>query len=314
MAQIPLRMIAFLCFPSAVLAQQQSPLPELPADIPKDAVVRMMLTDKTPSGQDAVWKSPDGTIHEFFQFNDRGRGPKIYTSYRLDSHGLIVFEQSKGVDYMKAPVEERFSLVGGEAVWKNKSEDEKQSNASGRFFIDLSGGPGFILPLTEPQGIVADAVGNLYIAERGDLAFFDATAARIRKATVVRSTGLSAPRILPSAVINAANFAPVPVSPGELVTLFGTDLGPPTGASAPRRFGADRYEFSGRARAVRRHRRACTVRAIVPGQCGRTVWRGAEGQRASTSRIQRQVIRSHISVVEAAPAVFLLHQPSQRGG
>src|SRR5499427_3417687 len=141
MARIPIRMIALLCFPSAVLAQQQSPLPELPADIPKDAVVRMMLTDKTPSGQDAVWKSPDGTIHEFFQFNDRGRGPKIYTSYRLDSHGLIVFEESKGVDYMKAPVEERFSLVGGEAVWKNKSEDEKQSNASGRFFIDLSGGP-----------------------------------------------------------------------------------------------------------------------------------------------------------------------------
>ena len=141
MARIPICAVAFLCFPAAVLAQQQSPLPELPADIPKDAVVRMMLTDKTPSGQDAVWKSPDGTIHEFFQFNDRGRGPKIYTSYRLDSHGLIVFEESKGVDYMKVPIEERFSLVGGEAVWKNKSEDEKQSNASGRFFIGLSGGP-----------------------------------------------------------------------------------------------------------------------------------------------------------------------------
>src|SRR5215470_8898561 len=133
--------MALLLFPLTLGAQQQSPLPELPADIPKDAVVRMMLTDKTPSGQDAVWKSADGTIHEFFQFNDRGRGPKIYTSYRLDSHGLIVFEESKGVDYMKVPVEERFSLVGGEAVWKNKSEDERQSNASGRFFIDLSGGP-----------------------------------------------------------------------------------------------------------------------------------------------------------------------------
>jgi imidazolonepropionase-like amidohydrolase len=120
------------------LVQQQSPLPELPADIPKDAVVRMWLTDKTPSGQDAVWKSPDGTIHEFFQFNDRGRGPKIYTTYRLDSHGLIVFEESKGVDYMKSPVEERFSLVGGEAVWKNKAENEKQSNASGKFFVGLN--------------------------------------------------------------------------------------------------------------------------------------------------------------------------------
>jgi len=139
--RISISAFACLSFSSALLAQQQSPLPELPSDIPKDAVVRMMLTDKTPSGQDAVWKSPDGTIHEFFQFNDRGRGPKIYTTYRLDSRGLIVFEESNGVDYMKSPVEERFSMKAGEAVWKNQAENEKQSSASGKFFLDLNGGP-----------------------------------------------------------------------------------------------------------------------------------------------------------------------------
>src|SRR6516225_2646081 len=128
---------AYLCFAAGLWAQQQTPLPDLPGDIPKDAVLRMVLTDKSPSGQGAVWKTPDGAIHEFFQFNDRGRGPKIYTSYRLDTHSLIVFEESKGVDYMKSPVEERFSLAAGEAAWKNKAEYEKQSNASGRFFIDL---------------------------------------------------------------------------------------------------------------------------------------------------------------------------------
>src|ERR1017187_490885 len=88
---------------------QQSPLSELPPDIPRDAVIRMVLTDKTPSGQDAVWTSPAGAIHEFFQFNDRGRGPKIYTTYRLDAYGLITSEESKGVDYMKNPIEERFT-------------------------------------------------------------------------------------------------------------------------------------------------------------------------------------------------------------
>jgi cytosine/adenosine deaminase-related metal-dependent hydrolase len=133
--------MASLCFPLVLLGQQDSTLPELPADIPKDAVVRMVLVDKTPSGQDAVWTSPDGAVHEFFQFNDRGRGPKIYTTYRLDSRGLIAFEQSEGVDYMKSPVQERFSSAGGEAVWKNQAENEKQSNASGKFFIDLNGGP-----------------------------------------------------------------------------------------------------------------------------------------------------------------------------
>jgi cytosine/adenosine deaminase-related metal-dependent hydrolase len=122
-------------------AEQESPMPELPADIPKDAVVRMFVTDKTPAGQDAVWTTPDGAIHEFFQFNDRGRGPKIYTTYRVDEHGLIVFEESKGVDYMKTPVTEHFEFANGTATWKNQSEDAKQTGASGKIYVDLNGGP-----------------------------------------------------------------------------------------------------------------------------------------------------------------------------
>jgi len=126
---------------AAVMAQQQSPLPDLPSDIPKDAVIRMTLIDKKPSGQDAVWTTPDGAIHEFFQFNDRGRGPKIYTTYHLDADGLIASESSKGNDYMKSPVEEKFSFTSGEAVWKNQSEDEKLANVAGKFYMDIDGGP-----------------------------------------------------------------------------------------------------------------------------------------------------------------------------
>ena len=134
--------IAMLILISAAFSQTpQSPLPELPPDIPKNAGIRMVLTDQTPSGQDAVWKSPDGAIHEFFQFNDRGRGPEIYTTYHLDANGLITSEESKGVDYMKSPVEERFRLASGEATWKNQAEDEKLANASGKFYIDINGGP-----------------------------------------------------------------------------------------------------------------------------------------------------------------------------
>jgi len=166
MTRIPTCTVAFLCFPLVLLSQQNSALPELPADIPKDAVVRMCLADGTPSGQDAVWVSHDGTIHEFFQFNDRGRGPKVYTVYRLNSRGLIVFEESNGVDYMKSPVKERFSLVAGEAVWKNHAENEKQSNASGKFFVDLNGGP-------ESRAILArallssESVGRLSVLPSG---------------------------------------------------------------------------------------------------------------------------------------------------
>jgi hypothetical protein len=133
--------LVLLAFTCTLAAQQQSPLPPLPSDIPKNAVIRMFLTDKVPSGQDAVWTTPDGAIHEFFQFNDRGRGPKTYTSFRIDANGLIAVEETTGVDYMKSPVAEHFSLDSGNAAWKNQSEDIQQGNVAGRFYVDLDGGP-----------------------------------------------------------------------------------------------------------------------------------------------------------------------------
>ena len=184
----------FTCFVACLMAQQQqSPLPDLPTDIPKDAIIRMVLTDGTPSGQDVIWKSSDGTIHEFSQFNDRGRGPKIYTTYRLDARGLVVAEVSQGVDYMKNPVEERFSIASGEAAWKNQAEDEKQANASGKFYIDLNGG-------AESSAILARALlkngGKLPVLPSGEasirkmqsVSFEDGT--QKRTASLYEITGL----------------------------------------------------------------------------------------------------------------------------
>jgi len=141
-------LLVFLAiFTSALPAQQgQSPMPALPPDVPKNATIWLQLTDKTPSGQDAVWTTPDGTIYEFFQFNDRGRGPKTYSTYRLDSRGIVTFEETKGVDYMKNPVHETFDMRDATATWKNQAEDGHQDNSAGRYFVDLDGGPrGFFL-------------------------------------------------------------------------------------------------------------------------------------------------------------------------
>jgi len=124
------------------LAQaQQSPTPVLPADIPKDASVWLLLLENTVAGQDAVWTTPDGVIHEFFQFNDRGRGPKSTTLYRVDDRGILTLEETEGVDYMKNPVSETFSLKNSEAVWKSEAESGQQANADGKFFVALKGGP-----------------------------------------------------------------------------------------------------------------------------------------------------------------------------
>jgi imidazolonepropionase-like amidohydrolase len=157
---------------------QTSPLPELPADVPKDADIRISLSDKTPSGQDVVWKDAEGTIHEFFQFNDRGRGPKIYTTYRLDAAGIVVAEKSNGVDYMKNPVVENFLLRDEQAVWKNQAEDEKAGNAGGKFYIDLNGGP-------ESGALLARALLRM----GGKLSVLPSGEANIRKLQTVATEG-----------------------------------------------------------------------------------------------------------------------------
>jgi len=103
-------------FTTVLAAQPQSRTPVLPCDIPKDATIWTFLTDKTPAGQDAVWTTPDGAIHEFFQYNDRGRGPETYTTYRVDSHGIVTSVETHGVDYMKNSVTENFSLANPESL------------------------------------------------------------------------------------------------------------------------------------------------------------------------------------------------------
>ena len=121
--------------------QKPSPMPELPADVPKEADLRILISDVTPTGQDVVWSDPDGTVREFFQFNDRGRGPKTYSSYQVDASGVITSEHIEGVNYMKTPLEETFTLLKGQARWKNQSENETAANAAGKYYIDLNGGP-----------------------------------------------------------------------------------------------------------------------------------------------------------------------------
>src|SRR5215470_13966970 len=168
-----LTLALFLTFMLAVSAAQQgqSPLPPLPSDVPQNALMRMILTDKTPSGQDAVWTTPDGVLHEFYQFNDRGRGPKTYATFRVDSKGIITSEEIKGVDYMKSPVDESFTQEHGAARWKNSSEDEKAVNAAGKFYVDLNGGP-------ESSALMIRA---LLRSKTGTLPLLPAGEARIRK-------------------------------------------------------------------------------------------------------------------------------------
>ena len=66
---------------------------------------------------------PDGHIDCTFEFNDRGRGPKIAAHYVVAADGLPLRMDITGNDYLKAPVDEHFAVDGGIAHWKSTSEN-----------------------------------------------------------------------------------------------------------------------------------------------------------------------------------------------
>src|ERR1700686_1744851 len=122
-------------------APQQSAVPALPADIPSTAERYSFLMTGNPAGQQAVWAASDGTAHIFFQFNDRGRGPKTTSVLKLDANGLPISEVITGNDYLKSPVTENYSLEAGTARRKNDDEQGERKISGPAFYSPLNGGP-----------------------------------------------------------------------------------------------------------------------------------------------------------------------------
>jgi imidazolonepropionase-like amidohydrolase len=131
-----------IIFATALWSQTQpSAVPALPADVPATADRYSVLLMGNLAGQQAVWTASDGALHMFFQFNDRGRGPKTTTILKLGSDGIPVSETVAGNDYLKSPVDENYSLEAGTAHWKNDDEKGEKKISAPAFYSSLNGGP-----------------------------------------------------------------------------------------------------------------------------------------------------------------------------
>jgi imidazolonepropionase-like amidohydrolase len=82
-----------------------------------------IVSNNTKAGSEVDIYSGDGHVDSAYEFNDRGRGPKISAHYVLGADGTLSRADITGVDYLKAPVDEHFSAESGQAHWKSTSED-----------------------------------------------------------------------------------------------------------------------------------------------------------------------------------------------
>lgn len=126
---------------ASILWSQNSAVPALPADIPASAERYSVLLAGNLAGQQAIWTASDGTLHTFFQFNDRGRGPKTTSVLKLDPSGVPVSETVTGNDYLKSPVNENYSVEAGTARWANDNEQGDKKASAPAYYVPLNPAP-----------------------------------------------------------------------------------------------------------------------------------------------------------------------------
>ena len=124
-------------------------------------------------GSEVDTYSADSRIDSTFEFNDRGRGPKIAAHYFLGANGLPQRIDITGNDYLKAPVDEHFAVEQGTARWKSTSESGQTQS------------PGFYVSNNGPAAEASFLVAALARAKGTPVKLLPAGEARLEKMTDV---------------------------------------------------------------------------------------------------------------------------------
>ncbi|HEX6733084.1 MAG TPA: amidohydrolase family protein [Pyrinomonadaceae bacterium] len=117
------------CFASLGLVQAQ-----------ETARYTVLMMGKPAGAQTTVVK-PDGLREFTFEYNDRGRGPKLTSRFKIDADGLPVSVETTGNDYMKGPVNETLKVVDGVARWHSAAESGEKKLAGRAFYVSIYGPP-----------------------------------------------------------------------------------------------------------------------------------------------------------------------------
>lgn len=174
-----MKKLVLLLFPIFISFAQAQVAPASAPESSRDSRYTFLMASNK-AGFESSTRNPDGSLQIHFEFNDRGRGPSINEKFAADKDGIPVEIEIGGVDYLKAPVKERFSLKQGTASWKNRSEEGKKPAAKA-FYVSVSGtveesallarallaAPGHKLPLLPEGSASIEKRGELKINAHG---------------------------------------------------------------------------------------------------------------------------------------------------
>jgi len=144
----------------------------------KDAM--LMLGNR--AGWQTVEQLGDGAVRTEFTYNDRSHGDHITATWTLDAAGIPIAYEGNGVDYMKAPVQEHFSLHEGSAKWNTLASSGESKLTGSAFYWPANPPPEFYGVLARallktpshrlsllPEGAVGiSPAGSIVLAEGGN--------------------------------------------------------------------------------------------------------------------------------------------------
>jgi imidazolonepropionase-like amidohydrolase len=169
-----------------------------------------IVSNKTKAGSEVDKYDADGTIDSTFEFNDRGRGPKIAAHYVVSPAGLPQRTDVTGNDYLKAPVDEHFAVEQGKAHWKSTTEEG--SGSADAFYISNNG----------PVAEFALLVKALLKAKDAPVKLLPAGEARVAKMADVTLEGHGEKMHLTEFAVTGISFEPQTVWLDDQQRFFAT--------------------------------------------------------------------------------------------
>ncbi|MEO8670362.1 MAG: amidohydrolase family protein [Tahibacter sp.] len=94
-----------------------------------------------PAGSQEARYADDGSVSVHYEYNDRGRGPKLDATRSVAADGTLSGGDTHGNNYFKGEVKETLSREGDALAWKNSAESEKRALSAPAFYLNLDGVP-----------------------------------------------------------------------------------------------------------------------------------------------------------------------------
>jgi imidazolonepropionase-like amidohydrolase len=97
----------------------------------------VVLSNNHRAGSEVDRIDAQGTVDVDFEFNDRGRGPKVHAHYEFGADDLPLRVDVAGVNYLKAAVDEHYAVTGNRGRWQ--SAIEHGESAEKGFYVSSDG-------------------------------------------------------------------------------------------------------------------------------------------------------------------------------